>query len=73
MMRPERRPQKRRPERRLQRERRDSLRLDLAQALRMEAEQRLREWERIGCRWGHPQEPEEPEEEALMAGLISPG
>ena len=70
MMRPERRPQKRRPERRLQRERRDSLRLDLAQALRMEAEQRLWEWERIEFRWGHPQE---PEEEALMAGLISPG
>ena len=70
MMRPERRPQKRWPERRLQRERRDSLRLDLAQALRMEAEQRLREWERIECRWGHPQE---SEEEALMAGLISPG
>ena len=71
MMRPE--WLKRRPERRLHCERRDSLRLDLAQALRMEAEQRLREWERIGCRWGHPQEPEEPEEEALMAGLISPG
>ena len=70
MMRPERRPQKRRPERRLQSERRDSLRLDLAQALRMEAEQRLREWERLECRWGHPQE---SEEEALMAGLISPG
>ena len=71
MMRPE--WPKRRPERRLHCERRISLRLDLAQALRMEAEQRLREWERIGCRWGHPREPEEPEEEALMAGLISPG
>ena len=70
MMRPERRPQKRRPERRLQSERRDSLRLDLAHVLRMEAEQRLRERERIECRWGHPQE---SEEEALMAGLISPG
>ena len=42
MMRPE--WPKRRPERRLRCERRDSLRLDLAQALRMEAEQRLREW-----------------------------
>lgn len=71
MMRPER--PKRRPERRLQSERRDSLRLDLANVLKMEAEQRLRERERLECRWGHPQEPEEPEEEALMAGLISPG